>query len=147
MITKTFQWGLKDSPLVEHILTQECIPVGCISPASVAISLALMSPLPCTPLPLPCMPPSHTCPLSHMPSATHAPTLHVPCHAHPSAMHIPHHTHTPLAILAPCDSCSLPCTPSCHAHHCHMHPLPHMPHTKHAPCHTVILSFPSGNVW
>ena len=65
---------------VTEIVQQECIPVGCVPSAAVAVSPAMHAPcyaqppLPCTPL-LPCTPPHHTCPpSSNMPSfATHAP--------------------------------------------------------------------------
>ena len=64
---------------------QECIPVGCVPSAAVAVSPATHAPLPPrTPLrhacSLPCMPPCHVHPLPCMP----------PCHACPSpARHVP----------------------------------------------------------
>ena len=45
---------------------QECIPVGCVPPAVVAVSPATHAPLPCTPL----LSPPHTPPF-----AAHAPTV------------------------------------------------------------------------
>ena len=48
------------------IKEQECIPVGCVPSAAVAISPAMHIPLPCTPpamLPLPHIIPGHICPL------------------------------------------------------------------------------------
>ena len=94
-------------------LKQECIPVGCVPSAAVAVSPAMHAPMSC-------MTPST--PATHSPC--HAPATHSPCHGHPSAMHIP-----------------LPCMPPCHAHPspCHTFPLPWTPlchacpHTTHAP--------------
>ena len=89
-------------PNLEHINTeQECIPVGCVLLAQVAI-----------------------------PSGMHAPpTTHVPlCHAHPSVTHIPA-THAPLPHMPPYHAhppCHM-CTPW-HACCLAMHtPLPCMP--------------------
>ena len=76
---------------------EECIPVGCVSPAAVDVSHA---PMPCMPPchahpsrhahPLPCTPLCHACP-----PATHAPhAMHAPCHTCPPAMHTPA-MHTP----------------------------------------------------
>ena len=54
---------------------QECIPVGCVPPAVVAVSPATHAPLPCTPSPPPpCMPPFPCMPL---------------CYTRPAAMHVP----------------------------------------------------------
>ena len=117
-------------------LKQECIPVGCVPSAAMAVSPAthapchahpptihtphLACPLPHMPpyhtFPLPCMPPAMDNPLPCMPPPCHAhtlplphipPAMHAPCHGHPSAMHMP-----------------LPCMPPCHA--CPFS-LPHMP--------------------
>ena len=68
---------------------QECIPVGCVPPAAIAIFLPHLPPATHTPamhIPLPCTPP-----------ATHAP----PCHAHPPAMHIPLPCMLPLPSMIP----------------------------------------------
>ena len=65
---------------------QECIPVGCILPGTVAVSPATHAPLPytspATHVPLPHMAPAmqtphHACPLQYTP-----PAMHAPCHAH-----------------------------------------------------------------
>ena len=108
---------------------QECIPVGCVPPAAVAVSPAMYAPchacppathvpfamhtfLPCM-FPSPCMPPFHqTHPsLPHMPPFTmHAPPL--PCMP-PFTMYPPFTMHAPL-----CHTCPLTTqAPS----------LPHMP--------------------
>ena len=112
---------------------QECIPVGCVTSAAVAVSPAMRAPLPhipplphtspCHAHPLPCMPPlpctpppCHTCP-----PAMHAPPPHTPpCHTCPLPCMPPHHTHTPATHAPltctppPCHTCPQPCT----------HPLP-----------------------
>ena len=51
---------------------QECFPVGCVPPASVAIF------------------PVHMPPPMHVP-AMHTPAMHAPCHTCPLAMHVPCH--------------------------------------------------------
>ena len=88
---------------------QECILVGCVPSAAVAVS-----------------PATHT----HTHLATHVPlpdmslsATHTPCHACPPAMH----TLLPCMPLAiPPATCRLPCPPTCHAH-----PLPHASPTTH----------------
>ena len=92
---------------------QECIPVGCVPSAAVAVSPATPPhhvcplPLPCMPL-LPCTtPPRHTSPDTHAllpctPPAMHTPTTHALHHAWIPAMH------------ASCHACPLPHTPSHH---------------------------------
>ena len=102
---------------------QECIPVVCVLPTSVAISPAHIpptthAPLPCTPpaMHIPCHTyphPCHACPLSHMPH----------CHACPL-------THAP----TPCHACPLPCTPpAMHALLPCMSPATHVPTAMHIP--------------
>ena len=75
-VNSVFSWFMKNN---QH----ECILVGCVPPASVAVSPAQMHPppprhacpLPCTPLP--CMPPTtHTHPAMHAPFTTYAPPHH-----------------------------------------------------------------------
>ena len=89
---KKFPWNTNSSLQSCHSLNifkktkkcnkQECIPVGCVTSAAVAVSLAMHTPrhahpyamhAPCNACPPPCMPPCHTCPLPCM----------SPCHAHP----------------------------------------------------------------
>ena len=97
-------------------LKQECIPVGCVPSAAVAVSPAMHAPMPCmTPSPLP-----------HIPPATHSP-CHAPCHAFPLPWTPLCHAHTP-AMHAP-----MPCTPLAlpHIPPAMDTPLPCMP-----PCHT-----------
>ena len=86
---------------------QECIPIGCVPTASVAVFPA------CTPPsmhgPFHTCPPSHTCPPQpHMPPTTHAPL----------AMHVSPQPHMSLAMHAPYHSHHMPCTPPA------THPLP-----------------------
>ena len=84
------------------ICQQECIPVGCVLSAAVAVS-------PAKHVPLPCMPPCHIPPGMHAPPpAMDAPLPRMsPCHIHPPATHA-----------------SLPCTPSAtHAPYHTRHPL------------------------
>ena len=101
---------------------QECIPVGCVPSAAVAVSPATHAPLPCmSPLPYP---PCHTCPCHVCPPPS--PTTHAyRCHACPSAMDAP-----PPCMSLPC--MPPPCMPPpCHAcPHCHAHPC-----HKCSPCH------------
>ena len=79
---------------------QECIPVGCVPSAAVAVSPTMHAPLP------------HT-----HPPATHAPppAMHAPYQACPTAMHAP--CYVPPAMHAP-----QPCTPPAPCMHA---PLPH----------------------
>ena len=85
---------------------QECIPVGCIPLAAMAVSNAMLAPPSC-------MPPATRASLQCTPPAMHALPPHMPlphmppCHAHSPAMHSP----------------------------CHAHPLPHMPRAMQAPHH------------
>ena len=93
---------------------QECIPVGCIPPAAVAISPAMHGPTrhtptmhapPCTPLTMHA--PHHAYPLPHMPPAMHTPTTHTagrtcPLPCMPLTMHAPL-PHTPPAMHTPLD--------------------------------------------
>ena len=83
-------------------MRQECIPVGCVPSAAVAVSPPRTPPT--MHIPLPCMSPCH----AHSPCHAQTP------HAFPPAMHAPT-THAP-AMHAP-----LPCTPPCHAHPLAMH--------------------------
>ena len=62
-----------------NIVKQECIQVGCVPPAAVAVSPAMHTPLPR--MAPPCMPPCHTQP----------PAMHTSCHTCPP----PFATHTP----------------------------------------------------
>ena len=103
---------------------QECIPVGCVLSAAVAVSPAMHAPHHACPLPhtLPC----HACPLPHMPHCHACP----PCHAHPPAMHTPCHT-CPPAMHTPCHTCPLPCMPP--AMHTPCHACPPAMHTT-LPC-------------
>ena len=66
-------------------LIQECIPVGCVPSAAVAVSPATSTPLCCA------------CP----------PTMHAPCHACPLPYMLPPTVHAPLPCMPP------PCTPPC----------------------------------
>ena len=68
----------------EHFCKQECIPVGCVPSAGVAVS-------PVTHALLPHMPSHHACP----------PAMHAPYHAHPPPCMPPFATHTPFAMHAP----------------------------------------------
>ena len=83
---------------------QECIPVGCIPSAAVAVSPAMYAP-------------------PHMPPAMHA-TCYAcsPCHACSPPAHAPPATH------APCHACPLLCMAPCH-----IHPLPCMHPATHTP--------------
>ena len=87
------------------ILQQECIPVWCIPPASVAVS-PMCTP-PCTPLP-------------HTPTTTHAPLPHtppatcIPYPCTPPATHAPI-AHAPLPHTSSCHACSHQNTPTTHA--------------------------------
>ena len=103
---------------------QECIPVGCVLPAAIAIFPAMHTPLPC--MPQPCMPPAIHAPLCQ----ACPPAKHAPCHACPPA------THAPLPCMLPTMHAPLPCTPPCHACPPAMHsPLTHTPPAMHAPHH------------
>ena len=79
---------------------QECIPVGCVPSAAVAVSPTMHVPL--SWMPLPCMSPHHTHLLPHIP-----PTMHAPLPCTPP----PHHA---------CPPPHMP-PPAMHAH-CHAHP-------------------------
>ena len=84
---------------------QECIPVGCVPPAVIAVF-----------------------PAKYAPCHAHIPATHAPCHAFPlphmPPMHTPLHHHT----------CPLPCMPPpCHISPHHACPLPHMTPDMHAP--------------
>ena len=125
---------------------QECIPVGCVPSAAVAVShdthgtpqfhacphchthhlpcmpSTMHALLPCMPL-LPCSPQCHRCPLPCMTMLP--PTCHAwPCHAQPSATHAPCHA-CPPTMHAPHHAC--PChvwSPLPHTHPCHACPPP-----------------------
>ena len=66
---------------------QECIPVGCVPPAAIAVSPATHAPChACSPAtyspptmhaPLPCMSPCHACPLPWMPPCDSLPLPHM----------------------------------------------------------------------
>ena len=89
---------------------KECISVGWVPPASVAISPAMHMP----PHPPPCMPPPMHALLPCTPPATHAPchTCPTPCHAHPLPhMPAPHPPPCMASLLhTPCHAPSLaPC--------------------------------------
>ena len=58
-------------------MERECIPVGCVPSAAVAISPAMHPPA----MHAPC-------------HARKPPAMHTPCHGCPSTMHAPHHPHT-----------------------------------------------------
>ena len=76
--------------------TKECIPVGCVLSAAVAVSPAM-----------------------------HIPAMHTPCHAcpcMPPAMHAPCHAHT-LSYMPLCHAHPLQCTSLHHACPLHAHPL------------------------
>ena len=97
---------------VMSYVKQECIPVGCVTSAAVAVSPAMhcsiathapamhtprhTCPLPCTPLyhthpPAMHAPPSAVhAPLPCMPPAMHAPVMHIPCHTFPLPRTSPH---------------------------------------------------------
>ena len=94
-------WGKAQniSRLSDTNVLQECIPVGCVPSAAVAISPATHTP--------PAMhAPCHACPLPHMPPYhTHPPVMHALCHTHLPTMHAPL-PHTP-----PCHACPLHHTP------------------------------------
>ena len=47
--------------LVKCSPNQECIPVGCVLSATLAVSPAMHAPTPTMHAPLPCMPPCHAC--------------------------------------------------------------------------------------
>ena len=87
----------------KHSNKQECIPVGCVPSAAVAVSPATHASTGHTCHPLPHMPPTthapyHTCPPPHMPPC-HACTL---CHTTPFTMHGPLcHAGPPFATHAP----------------------------------------------
>ena len=111
-----------------HILiqSQECIPVGCVLPASVVVSPACMPPTMhalCHACPLPCTPLHHTC--SH-----HICPLHHICppyHACPLAIYpLPH---MPPAMHTLCHTCPSPCTPLLA-----MHTPLHLAHLLHHAC-------------
>ena len=73
-----FKAGFSSSILGIFSMQQECIPVGCVPSAAVAISPATYAwPLPCMP-PLPYMPPAIPAPCG-----THPLPRMPPCHAHP----------------------------------------------------------------
>ena len=141
---------------------QECSPVGCVLPASVAISPACTTPchthIPATIAPLPCIPPFPCMPHHHLtmytPLAVHAPLYYIcpPPHAslpcmHLPAMHTSYHTcplpcmhlpamHTP-TTHAPCHAgTSLPCTPpTTHVPPYYAYPLCHTQSPTHIHCH------------
>ena len=69
--------------MIKYKFKQECIPVGCVPPAAMAV-------YPATHIPLPCSPPAIHAPLPRMSSAMHAllamhapSAMHAPCHACP----------------------------------------------------------------
>ena len=118
-----FQKGniLAISPIIlMAIMKQECIPVGCLTLTTVAISNDTYAPCHthpfCHACPLPCMSPYHA------PPPCRSPLPHTPyCHVCPPAMHTP-----------------LPCTPPTmhnppHIPPCQACPLPHTPSATHAP--------------
>ena len=141
--------------LVHHIFLctfhsiekEECIPVGCVQSAAVAISPGMHAPRhacppvmhapspPCM-IPLPHMPPCHACLPPHTLSPhTHPHTL--PCHACHPLPRMPH----------PCHACPPLCTPAL------PHTIPHhvCPPAIHAPHHacpprTEFLTHASENV-
>ena len=115
---------------------QECIPVGCVPPAAVAVSPAMYAPCHACP-------PCHTCPLCH----AHLPAMHVPLTMHASfspdtplfATHAPFHhacpsfaMHAPLYHVSPIHHA---CPPLPHMPPYHTGPLfaTHAPLTMHAP--------------
>ena len=76
------------------VVKQDCIPVGCVPSAEVAVSPATHT----------CMPPCHVCLPHHTPlpciaSTMHAPLPHMPlpCHASPLLPHMP-----PVPRMTPC---------------------------------------------
>ena len=104
---------MSSSVKLNKSMEQECIPVGCILPASVAISLACMPsvthatchacqllymPTPCQICPLPCMPPPHMPPTTHACLFMHTPLLCTPPVAHAPT---PPTTYVPLPYLPP----------------------------------------------
>ena len=89
---------------------QECIPVGCILHAAVAISPSMHAPTTpamhttCHACPLPCTPPAMHAPLPRTPPTMHTtchacplpctpPAMHTTCHACPPATHTTYHAH------------------------------------------------------
>ena len=86
--TGIYQWPHEKDICPPNFFKQECIPVGCILPATVAICPATDTHLHHTCLPSPCMPPLyHACPPSpRMPPLPHtppSPCMTPLCHAHP----------------------------------------------------------------
>ena len=95
------------------IVKQECIPVGYVPSAAVAVTPAMQAPC-------------HAHPPPHMPP----PTMHAPCHACPPALHTPHPCQAyPPATHAPSHAC-LPC------HTCPSHHTPTPNHACPLPCYT-----------
>ena len=90
---------MKRTHVLQIFFKQECIPVGCVLPAAVAISPATHTPLCHACPPSPCMPPSPNMP----PFTMHAPLT----------MNSPFTTHAPLCHTHPPSPCM---TPLCHAH-------------------------------
>ena len=103
------------------IVKQECIPVGYVPSAAVAVTPATQAPC-------------HAHPPPHMPP----PTMHAPCHACPHPCHAcPHPCQAcppPLPSIPPCHTCPLPCMPPCHT--CPSHHTPSPNHACPLPCYT-----------
>ena len=117
-------------PCWKSKINQEYIPVGCVPPASVAVSPAR------TPPPPPCTPPAtHTTPRHARPLLCMSPTMHIPLLCMPPTTHPPA-THAPL----PC----MPLSPGMHTS-CHAHLLPCTPPAMHTSCHAHLL--PCTPVW
>ena len=104
----------KRNQLQTEFNKQECIPVGCVPFAAVAISPATKCPpamhAPCYPCP-----PHHTCPHCH----ARPPAMHAPLPSMSPLPGTPPATHAPLPYMPPSPArhTPLPCTPPCHAHH------------------------------
>ena len=116
--------------LWHHSKEQECIPVGCVPPAAMAVSPATH---------VPC----HAClPAKHVPPAMHAPLLCTPpCHtppyhAHPPAMH------APLPHMPPGHACPLPCMPPPPCRQNSWHTL-----VKALPCRNFVAGGKKGKLW
>ena len=103
-LRKSRSGGEEDQIIKDKHQRQECIPVGCVPPAAVAVSPAMHAPPHTNPLAM------HTCPPA-MHTPNHAclrpcmpPTMHGPDHADPHAYPLPH---MPSAMQAPCHVCLL----------------------------------------
>ena len=83
-----------NSKMPNNTKQQECIPVGCVPPAAIAIFPTTHAPHHARP-PHNTYPPATHAPCHACPPTTHTPLPHMPPrHACPPAMHVPPATHT-----------------------------------------------------